>query len=106
MLPEKLQEAYRNSSYVVSAWDGERLVGAGRILSDGCFNAYFPDIAVHPGYRGRGIAGKIVSKLLAECGNLYNISAVAEDRRARDFFVKCGLTDIRSACRKMTPIKR
>jgi GNAT superfamily N-acetyltransferase len=103
-LPEKLQEAYRNSDFVVTAWDGKHLVGAGRAITDGCFNAYFPDIAVHPGYRGKGIGRKIIARLLKYCEGYYNVTAVAEDKRAENFYRSCGLTDQRSAFRKMTPI--
>ena len=103
-MPEKLQEAYGNSDFVVTAWDGERLVGAGRAITDGCFNAYFPDIAVHPGYHGRGVGREIVSRLLKRCKAFYNVAAVAEDPIAESFFLKCGLTDQKKALRRMIPI--
>lgn len=106
MLPKKLQESYLKSDYVVTAWEGKGLVGAGRVLTDGCFNAYFPDIVVHPGYRGRGVGREIVTRLLKRCGDCYNVTAVAEDDRAKKFYTSCGLADHRSACRKMTPITR
>ncbi len=103
-MPEKLQEAYSNSDFVVTAWDGERLVGAGRAVTDGAFNAFFPDIAVHPGYHGKGVGREIVARLLKRCEAFYNVTAVAEDEIAENFFRKCGLTDERKAFRKMTPI--
>ena len=103
-LPKKLQDAYQKSDFVVTAWDGERLVGAGRVLTDGAFNAYFPDIAVHPGYHGKGVGHEIVIRLLERCKAFYNITAVAEDEIAENFYRKCGLTDERKAFRRMTPI--
>ena len=102
--PDKLKEAYRNSDFVVTAWDGERLVGAGRIITDGCFNAYIPDIAVMPDCRGKGVGRGIVIRLVKTCKGYYNITAVAEDPPAEKFFRSCGLTDERKAFRKMTPI--
>jgi GNAT superfamily N-acetyltransferase len=102
--PQKLQQAYLNSDFVVSAWDGDRLVGAGRAVTDGLFNAYLPDIAVHPDCRGEGVGRKIIELLLEKCGAFYNITAVAEDRAAEAFFRKCGLTDERKAYRVMKPI--
>ncbi len=104
-LPKKLQEAYQKSDFVVTAWDGERLVGAGRAVTDGCFNAFFPDIAVHPGYHGKGVGREIVARLLERCKAFYNVTAVAEDEIAENFFRKCGLTDERKAFCKMTPIR-
>ena len=102
--PQKLQQAYLNSDFVVTAWDGDRLVGAGRIITDGFFNAYLPDIAVHPGCRGEGVGKKVVELLLEKSRAFYNITAVAEDRAAERFFRKCGLTDERKAFRVMKPI--
>lgn len=102
--PKKLQQAFQNSDFVVTAWDGNRLVGAARVISDGCFNAYIPDIAVDPAYSGRGIGREIVTRLLKRCRGLYNVTAVAEDKIAEAFYGKCGLGDERKALRKMSPI--
>jgi GNAT superfamily N-acetyltransferase len=101
---QKLQQAYLNSDFVVTAWDGDRLAGAGRALTDGFFNAYLPDIAVHPDYRGAGVGRKIIMMLLEKCSTFYNITAVAEDRMAEEFFRNCGLKDERKAFRIMRPI--
>jgi GNAT superfamily N-acetyltransferase len=38
----------------IGAWDGERLVGAVRMLTDGYFFATVPEILVDPEYRRRG----------------------------------------------------
>jgi GNAT superfamily N-acetyltransferase len=103
-MPQKLQQAYLNADFVVTAWDGDRLVGAGRAITDGLFNAYLPDIAVHPDCRGRGIGRKIIELLLKKCRAFYNITAVAEDRPAEAFFRGCGLKDERKAFRVMRPI--
>jgi GNAT superfamily N-acetyltransferase len=102
--PQKLQQAYLNSAFVVTAWDGDRLVGAGRAITDGLFNAYLPDIAVDPDSRGEGVGRKIIEMLLDKCHAFYNISAVAEDQPAESFFRKCGMKDERKAFRIMKPI--
>ena len=41
-------------------------MGMGRALSDGCSDAYIQDVVVDPGFRGRGIGGKIVMFLVGE----------------------------------------
>ena len=105
-LPEKLAQAYLNSDFVVTAWDDGRLVGAGRAITDDCFNAYFPDIAVHPSYSGSGIGREIVTRLLKRYKNYYNVTVVAEDPIAGEFFKKCGLADEKKAFRKMMPIAK
>ena len=53
-----------NSRFVVSAWDGERLVAFARAISDGVSNAYVSTVAVLPAWRGRGIGREIVRRLV------------------------------------------
>jgi GNAT superfamily N-acetyltransferase len=103
-LPGKLQEAYRNSDFVVTAWDGQRLVGVGRAVTDGCFSVYFPNILVHPEYRGRGIGRGIISKLIKHYKGFFSITAIAEEHMAENFLRNCGLTDEKKAFRKMGPV--
>jgi ribosomal protein S18 acetylase RimI-like enzyme len=59
--------AIRNSWYCISAYDGRRLVGFGRVISDGVHHALLVDIMVDPWYRGRGIGKKITLLLLEKC---------------------------------------
>jgi GNAT superfamily N-acetyltransferase len=49
----------------IGAWDGERLVGAVRILTDGYFFATVPEILVDPEYRRRGIGRELMFRALA-----------------------------------------
>src|SRR3982751_2652476 len=48
----KLAALVANSRFVVSAWDGGRLVGFARAISDGVSNAYVSTVAVLPPYVG------------------------------------------------------
>ena len=62
------------SGPAVGAWDGDRLVGFARALSDGYFNAYVEDVMVHEGYRGRGVGKRILSLLLGELDGIETVS--------------------------------
>lgn len=64
---EELEQANRQSWYAVSAWDGERLCGFGRIVSDGVLHAMIYDMIVDPGYQRCGVGSRILSMLLARC---------------------------------------
>jgi ribosomal protein S18 acetylase RimI-like enzyme len=44
----------------IGAWDGEELVGAVRVLTDGYLYATIPDIIVAPQYRRRGIGRELM----------------------------------------------
>jgi len=48
----------------VGAWDGTRLVGSIRILTDGYFFATIPEILVDPDYRRRGIGQRLMELAL------------------------------------------
>jgi len=62
----------------VGAWDGERLVGFVRALSDGHLAAYVEDVMVHAGYRGSGVGEKVLARLLEEVGSVANVSLFCE----------------------------
>jgi ribosomal protein S18 acetylase RimI-like enzyme len=62
---ERLAQLVRGSLHVVSAWEGDRLVGFARAISDGAFNAYISTVAVLPDYQKRGIGRELVQRLLA-----------------------------------------
>jgi ribosomal protein S18 acetylase RimI-like enzyme len=62
---ERLAQLVHGSLYVVSAWDGDRLVGFARAISDGATNAYISTVAVLPEYQKRGIGREVIQRLIA-----------------------------------------
>ena len=62
---EDLSVAVANSSPVVSVWDGERLIGFARAISDGIYRATIWDVVIHPDYRGAGLGRKLVETVLS-----------------------------------------
>lgn len=64
------KKAFENSHTVVFVFDGDTLVGFGRAISDGIYQAAVYDIAILPEYQGKGI-GRIVidniTKNLPQC---------------------------------------
>jgi GNAT superfamily N-acetyltransferase len=49
----------------IAAWDGERLVGAVRVLDDGYLFATVPEVLVDPGYRLRGVGRELMRRAVA-----------------------------------------
>ncbi len=49
--PQELYEALQKSWHAVSAYDGERLVGFGRAISDGILHAFIVEMIVAPDHR-------------------------------------------------------
>lgn len=64
---EQLYEATNRSWYLISAYDNDRLIGFGRIISDGIFHALIIDLIVLPNYQSKGIGSNILKKLVDRC---------------------------------------
>ena len=62
-----LQRSLTRSWHAVSAFEGKRLVGFGRLLSDGVLYAVVFDVIVTPGRQRRGIGAAIMGRLLGRC---------------------------------------
>lgn len=61
--PDELRRSFENSAVVAFAWDGDRVIGKARALSDGVCNAYLVDVWTHSDYRRRGIATRLMTLL-------------------------------------------
>ena len=55
-----LRIAVANSDPVISAWDGDRLVGFSRATSDGVYRAVLWDVIVHPEYQSIGLGRRLM----------------------------------------------
>lgn len=72
---ETLQLAINNSWQWVSSYDTDRLVGVGRIISDGALYALICDMIVLPDYQNNGIGKSILKMLKNKCAE-HNIQRV------------------------------
>ncbi len=61
--PAALRRSFEESQHVAIAWDGERVVGMARLLSDGVCNAYLLDVWTASSHRRRGIGQAMVERL-------------------------------------------
>lgn len=66
---EQLTRAMELSFYVIYAYDEEKLVGTGRVVSDGVINAYICGLGVALEYRNKGIGTEISKRLVEYCEN-------------------------------------
>jgi GNAT superfamily N-acetyltransferase len=63
--PESIMRALIGSSLVVTAWDGERLVGTARVITDGVYYATLWDVIVDEDYQGQGIGTRLTEAAVA-----------------------------------------
>ena len=61
------KQAFNNSYAVVFVFDEERLIGFGRAISDGVYQAAVYDVAVVPDYQGKGIGKIILQTIIKNC---------------------------------------
>ncbi len=88
--PTRLYKALMHSSTVISAWDGDRLIGLVRVLDDSELVAYMHYVLVHPDYHGQGIAGHMVELVKEKYKDYLYIELMPEERRNAAFYEKHG----------------
>lgn len=93
--PSRLYKALLNSSTVLTAWDGERLVGLARLLDDSEMLAYMHYVLVHPNYQGQGIAGTLVEMAKEKYKDYLYLEIMPEERKNASFYEKHGFQCMR-----------
>jgi ribosomal protein S18 acetylase RimI-like enzyme len=61
---EHLRTVFTNSRFKFFAYEQDKLVAAGRALSDGADCSYICDVAVMPSHQGIGLGREMVSRLV------------------------------------------
>ena len=62
---EVVAQQLAGSRWVVSAWDGEALVGLARAVSDGATSAVIHSVMVEPAWRRQGVGRELRRRLMA-----------------------------------------
>jgi len=85
---DRLEQALRNSSHLVTARDGGRLVGLARCVSDDTSIAYVQDILVDPGCQHRGIGRALLQDCLDRYEHVRQKVLITDDRADQLRFYK------------------
>jgi predicted N-acetyltransferase YhbS len=85
---DRMKQMLERANLVVSAWDGGRMVGIARSLSDFCYATYLSDLAVLIDYQHRGIGRALIARTKEEGGKaaIFLFAAPA----AVDYYPKVG----------------
>jgi N-acetylglutamate synthase-like GNAT family acetyltransferase len=62
---EEIRIMLENTDYHFSAWDGKRLIGFARVLTDRIYRATLWDVVVHPDYQKRGVGEELMNGILS-----------------------------------------
>jgi predicted N-acetyltransferase YhbS len=79
-----------NANLTVTAWDGVRLVGISRSLTDFTYVAYLSDLAVDVDYQNSGIGRALIAETRARLKPECMIVLLAAPQ-ANDYYAKVGL---------------
>lgn len=64
---DDLAKALHNSYFLICAYHNGKLVGFGRLISDGIYQTFIGDMIVHPNFQKKGIGREILTGLIAKC---------------------------------------
>ncbi len=84
---KNIVQAFQNS-YYITAYDGDKLIGFARAISDNCYYTNIFDVIVRPEYQGRGIGIKMMLMLKEKFSGTYFFLTYTEGREK--FYEKCG----------------
>ena len=90
--PDKLRRAFSRSDQVITAWDGEKLVGLVNTIADGSVTAFIPYLLVNPEYQKQGIGGTLIGMIVSAYQGYERIVLLTE-KDTVDFYKKCGFVD-------------
>lgn len=66
---ERMAEMLKHANLIVTAWDGDQLVGISRALSDFSFVTYLSDLAVRVSHQKQGIGKELIRRTQALAGS-------------------------------------
>lgn len=93
--PEKLENAFRHSLYILGAYDEDRLIGLIRTVGDGLTIVFIQDILIAPAYQRKGIGRRLVAAVLARYRNVRQIHLLTDDTpQTVGFYRSVGFSEV------------
>ena len=93
---DRMQQMIRNANLVITAWDGNLLVGISRSVSDFAYCTYLSDLAVRLSHQRRGIGKELVRLTKLESGPKTTVILLSAPK-AVDYYPHIGFTQHPSA---------
>jgi len=93
---EKIKKIFNLSNVIAIAYHKDRIVGFGRGISDGIFNAAIYDVVIENQYQNKGIGKQIISNLLDQLEDISCVHLVATTGN-EEFYRKLGFKNMKTA---------
>lgn len=93
--PARLEQMLRHADVIVTARDGERLVGVSRAITDFAYCCYLSDLAVDSAYQQRGIGKRLVEETRRTAGEAAMLMLIAAPA-AEGYYPKIGMQQVKS----------
>lgn len=87
---ERIAAMYKNSNCILTAWDGPKLVGLSRALTDFVYCCYLSDLAVRKEYQKQGIGKELVRRTKEAIGSQCMLLLLAAPA-AMEYYPKIGM---------------
>jgi ribosomal protein S18 acetylase RimI-like enzyme len=91
----RLQIMIDQADITVTAWDGRRLVGIARAITDFSYCCYLSDLAVDRDYQNQGIGKELVRRVHERLGEEISLFLLASPI-AMDYYPKIGFQKIQN----------
>ncbi|WP_412839294.1 GNAT family N-acetyltransferase [Bacillus paranthracis] len=92
---EIIRQVFEASNVIAIVTFNDRIIGFGRAMSDGVFNAAIYDVVVHREFQRQGIAKKIMEFLLDKLSNVSCIHLISTTGN-EEFYRKLGLKKLKT----------
>jgi N-acetylglutamate synthase-like GNAT family acetyltransferase len=88
---ERIRQMFENSSLIISAWDGDQLVGISRSITDWVWCCYLADLAVRKDCQQGGIGKSLIYRTRERIGEQCMLLLLSVPT-ALDYYPKVGFS--------------
>ncbi|OKS85654.1 GNAT family N-acetyltransferase [Mucilaginibacter polytrichastri] len=92
---DRIGKIYENSNLVITAWDGDLLVGVSRTLTDFYYCSYLADLAIKLEYQKEGIGKKLVALTKETLGDQCMMLLLSAPT-AMEYYPKIGMDTVKN----------
>ena len=85
----RLKKMIDNADLLVTAWDGEKIVGVARGLTDQSYSCYLCDLAVDKEYQNKGIGHDLINQVEQYIGEECSL-VLLSPTEAMEYYPKLG----------------